>query len=344
MNLKKSLFLAFLIISNINIGIANNTNKEECNVLPVEAENQMLFMLGTWRTEGTQYWYDGTWVKHKGIVKCKLLDDGVTIERTFWASFDNGASLGGRALTIFNPNENTWSGKWIPTTGNWDAGPSIGRMEGDEYVDIGRGTDQKGRFMSKTRIFDITEGSYSVSTDIFYDSGEVSKNNWNIQFSKIEENDAISNEAIAVKDVDFLVGNWIAEGQLQLSDGSYATHVSFVEAQENPEGNIERQFWGSISVGVALRGVSVHKKSSKKKQHWDVQWIPKAGAPAPVADGYFDGNKFVEAYEQQGPNGSVTVRTTYYDITPKGYKVSTDVLDKEGNINEGVWYVSFKRL
>lgn len=345
MNFKNPILVALIVfMCASHTVIANNLEDSKSIIASCENENKLLFMLGTWKTEGTQYWYDGTWVKHKGIVKCILLDDGVTIERTFWASFDNGVSLGGKSFTVFNPDKNTWSSMWVPTTGNWDAGLSVGRMEGDEYVDVARGSDQTGKFMSKTKIFDIKEDSYKVSTDIHYDSGDISKNNWNITFTKIKEGSSRNDKKISTKNVDFLVGHWIAEGKLQLADGSFARHTSYVDAQLNTDGNLERQFWGSISVGSALRGVSIHKLDNDKKNVWNVQWIPKGSTPAPIAKGSFKKNKFVEVYDQNTVNGTVTIKTKYYDISKDEYKVQTDVLDKDGNINETVWAVHFKRI
>lgn len=336
--MRSRLFIWMYFLSIMSISSSETTKNQWVE----EGQNKLLFMVGTWKTEGTQFWGNGVWVKHKGIVECKLLKDGLTLERTFWATFDNGASLAGKSLMIYDPKKKVWSSKWIPTLGKWDVGISIGKMEDSTYVEVARGSDQSGKFVSKTKAFDISKDSYSVSTDIIYDSGIISKNNWNIKFTRIKKLGDQANRSNTKKTMTFLNGNWVADGKLQLPDGSLVDHKCYVEAYTDKDGVIKREFWGAMDIGVPIRGVSTYK--SQNDIQWNGQWIPKSGAPSPISKVVHSENEFIESYEQNTPFGKVNVITRYYDISTNEYKIISDVIGQNGEFYKGAWTAHFKKI
>lgn len=327
-----SLFKTFAIIIAITIATID---------IQANSDNSLNFMVGTWKTEGTQYWGNGQWVEHKGIVKCKLLEDGVTLERTFWAAFANGVSLGGKSIHRYDSENKTWSGQWIPTLGTWTATPAIGQFEGKDFVEEATGSDQSGKFKSVTRFSEITKDSYSVSTDLIYDSGTVSENNWNIKFTKIEVNPCSGDAEERIKNLDFMSGEWVAEGKLLLQNGTTDSHISYVEAQTDGK-KINQNFWGAIGKGGALCGISVFENITDNT--WETQWTPAQGAPAPIAKGQIVNGKYKEEYAQSSGNGASEVVTTYHKLSDDCYKVQTDVIGENGEITQAVWSVVFVRI
>lgn len=299
------------------------------------------FAVGTWKTSGTQYWGDGTWVSHKGIVEAFLSDDRRTLVRVFWAAFENGASLGGKSIHTLDPTTGQWSGRWVPTAGQWNATPALGEFKDDEYHEVATGSDGAGAFTSFTRFFDISEEGYSVVSDLHYDSGTISEGNWQIRFDRIAE-EPLSGDSQNPQDMNFMVGEWDAEGTLRLNDGSIATHRSFVEATVAQDGNgVERHFWGAISVGGALRGFNLHRPSDDNASVWISSWTP-VGASGPVSTttGQFAGGEFIDT--QDDGNGQSVTR--FFDITSTRYTVQTDVQQTNGRTTEGVWTVEFRRI
>jgi hypothetical protein len=352
-------FVACLCLPRSDVEVV----KEERSAPSTAVENPLSFAVGTWRTEGTQFWTDGTWVEHKGIVEARLAKDGLTLERVFWSSFANGASLGGRSVHVFDPIALTWSGRWTPTLGTWDATPSFGRFEelkdGETgYIEVARGKDAGGAFESTTRFFGVTPEGYGVKTDLVYDSGVVSKNNWNIRFVRIPAEPARESEADNKDPVEatatppakvegtlaFMLGRWLAEGTLQLPDGSEVVHKSYVDARLADDGlTIEREFWGALGSGQALRGVSTYTPTAEDGV-WDVLWNPTGAPAAGAARGSFEADEFVEVQTQELPTGRSMQRTRVFDITQASYRVQTDVLPPVGAPLVGVWTVRFRRI
>jgi len=312
-----------------------------------EAREEMSFALGSWSTSGTQRWADGSVVRHKGIVECRPLADGVGVERVFWAAFENGHSLGGRSVHRYDAASAAWLGSWTPTIGSWDALPAVGRMEGEEYVEVGRGADAVGRFVSRTRFFDIASSHYEVATDLFYDSGATSEGDWRIRFERLpeaEEADELVELELGGR-LDFLVGSWVVSGSAAMPDGSRLAYRAFVDGHEGARpGLIEQEVWGAMENGGALRGTSFYEPGSEAGT-WSVRWRP-LGRTGTEATGGFDADGvFTETSEVAlAGGGSGTVHTTYSEITTAGYRVRSDVVTDDGETIRDVWEARFRRI
>ena len=157
---------------------------QEVRTAAAEME-RMRFMIGEWEVDAWFRNSPSTYARGSGTISVRLDQEAQVLIADMNIPFD-GFTVQGTTLRRFNEARGIWEVEWIDT-GNPAASESTidGQFKNDRFLEINYGADQRGPYIGRLVISDMTDESFTVRKDRIWDDGTIALEIWAYEARKV---------------------------------------------------------------------------------------------------------------------------------------------------------------
>ncbi|MCB1025279.1 MAG: hypothetical protein KDB79_12860 [Acidobacteria bacterium] len=174
-------FALSLVLAVLSISLA--ASAQDGSTAAADPARELDFMLGNWSVEAKILTPQIGYITGTGTMKVTF--DKKTLLAEMRIKFQN-FETNGTTKRIYDPIKKGWNVSWNPV--GQPIVPDIdGKMAEGRFIEIDHGRDNRGAYIGRLVIFDISKDKFSVRKDKIYDDGIIFPEIWMYEAVRIPD-------------------------------------------------------------------------------------------------------------------------------------------------------------